>query len=147
MALIHSDVAAERKIRLLIESRLEDVPLVGLAIRGLLKDAVADAVLLYQIEVAVVEAVNNVIKHAYGLEADHDVEITVSLRPDFVLFMICDTGETKTCFDPVGFQFDPRDIAHLPENGMGIPLMKNIMDEVSYGRRDEKNCLTLRKCL
>jgi serine/threonine-protein kinase RsbW len=138
-------VPGEKRIRLSIESRLDAVPLAGLAIRGILKDTVPDTVLLYQIEVAVVEAVNNVIQHAYDGNDGHDVDIALSIHSGIVVITICDTGKAGQSFDRAVIQYDPENIAQLPEGGMGIPLMNSIMDEVEYCRRDGKNCLTMRK--
>ncbi len=147
MAEMSSSPPAERKILMMIESRLEHVSLVGMAVRGILKHAVPDDVAAYKIEVAVTEAVNNAVKHAYDLEGGHRVEIEMSLSPHAVIFRICDDGKSMQFPEKTDIKYDPDDLSRLPEGGMGIPLMKSIMDEVSYDRREGKNCLTLCKRL
>lgn len=147
MAPISPPVSAERKLRMTIKSRLEQVSHVGASVRGILKDVISDDVAAYKIEVAVAEAINNVIKHAYGLERDHEIEIEMSLSSERVIFTIYDTGKAMQFPEVSGINYDPGDRPRLPEGGMGIPLMKSIMDHVSYSRREGKNCIILCKRL
>jgi serine/threonine-protein kinase RsbW len=136
---------SERWIRLAIESRLDQVALVGLALRGLLRDLVSDEIARNEIEVAVTEGINNAIKHAYGLKRGHEVEVIVTFHPGSLRFTICDTGRPPAIDGHTCLDFDPKDIDALPEGGMGIPLMKSIMDEVSFCRSGNKNCLVMYK--
>jgi serine/threonine-protein kinase RsbW len=140
-------VSAERKSHMTIESGLEQVLHVGAWVKGILKEVVSDDVAAYKIEVAVAEAVNNIIKHAYGLERGHEIEIEMSLSSERVIFTICDTGKAMRFPEVSRINYDPGDRPHLPEDGMGIPLMKSIMDDVSYSHREGKNCIVLCKRL
>ena len=90
-------------------------------------------------------AVNNVIIHAYEREEHHEVEIILSIHAESATFMICDTGKAGEFVGQTVLQYDPENIACLPEGGMGIPIINSIMDEICYSRREGKNCLTLRK--
>ena len=44
-------------------------------------------------------------------------------------------------------EFDPDDIANLPEGGMGLFLIQSVMDEVEFDRRDGRNAMRMTRRL
>lgn len=136
-----------KSVRLILDSNLEDVFLVGLAIRGICSYVPLGEVAAYQVEVCVVEAVNNAIKHAYGNEAGHRVEICVEVRLDRIVFEVCDDGAELGNFPKMSGRkdFDPEDLENIPEGGMGLQIIYSVMDEVTYARTDRGNVLRMSK--
>ena len=106
------------------------------------------------LNLAVEEAVVNVINYAYpkGTEGDIEINITNSPIPDLsessteVIFTIIDEGVP---FDPT--THDEADTtSELEERqigGLGIHLIRNIMDRVEYQRDGNSNKLTMTKIL
>lgn len=106
------------------------------------------------LNLAVEEAVVNVINYAYpkGTEGDIEINITNSPIPDLsessteVIFTIIDQGVP---FDPT--THDEADTtSELEERqigGLGIHLIRNIMDRVEYQRDGNCNKLTMTKLL
>ena len=106
------------------------------------------------LNLAVEEAVVNVINYAYpkGTEGDIEINITNSPIPDLsessteVIFTIIDQGVP---FDPT--THDEADTtSELEERqigGLGIHLIRNIMDRVEYQRDGNSNKLTMIKIL
>ena len=97
-----------------------------------------------QILVATEEPLMNVISYAYP-DRDGDVEITHDAREGkgFVI-EITDSGVP---FDPLSLA-DPDVNAPMEERGiggLGIYMMRKIMDEVDYRREEGRNILTLAK--
>ena len=80
----------------------------------------------YQLEVCVVEAVKNDIKHAYGREETHRVDVVVRLYLDRVEFDISDDGksipEDKIRARPT-MNFNPNDFQSVPGGGMGLYIV------------------------
>lgn len=138
---------AARMIRLIIDSRLENISLVGGAVRGIADTLSMDSTIRYQLELCVVEAVTNDIKHAYHCQAGHSVEVDVLLYPDRLTFKICDSGESMNPAKVTPFSFDPLKVETLPERGMGIYILNSLMDEVHYETISGRNILTLIKYL
>jgi len=128
-----------------MDSNLEVVFLVGLAIRAFCSFVRLSEVAVYEVELTVVEAVNNIIKHAYGNEKGHEVEILVSLHVDRLMFQICDSGRTLDSNQVSALNFDPDDLDALPEGGMGLHIMQSAMDRVEYSRLEGRNVLSLVK--
>jgi len=134
-------------IRLIIDSRLESVSLVGSAVRGIANTLYIDSTTSYQLELCVVEAVTNEIKHAYRGQAGHSVEIDVLLYPDRLTFKIYNRGKSMNPAKVAPFSFDPSKIETLPEGGMGVYILHSLMDEVHYKSIKGQNILTLVKYL
>ena len=84
-----------------------------------------------KIEIGVEEAVSNVIKHAFGPQEDAEFRIICERVPLGLKTIIKDKGLP---FDPAAPpEFKPGDIKDdAPENGLGLYLMQQFMDEVSF---------------
>lgn len=138
-----------RKITLSIESDLKNVALIGVAVNSICSSFEFNQEISFQMELCVVEAVNNCILHAYRDNPTNDVEVTIELRPDRILFKVCDVGkgmEIKPDMLSV-LEFDPCDPATIPERGRGLFIIHKLMDEVIYERFGNKNVLTMTKRL
>lgn len=83
--------------------------------------------LLHAMVSVVGEAFNNVVEHAYGGRGDGDVTIRIVTNGDLLEVQMTDEGRA--------FEFDDApepDLPALPESGMGIYIMRELADEVSY---------------
>ena len=98
------------------------------------------------IKLAVEEAVVNVMNYAYPLNSHGDVTIEAQANDLRVKFTIIDSG---TPFDPTvqGEVDTTLSVKDRPIGGLGIHLVRQIMDSINYERLDEFNVLTLRKKL
>ena len=97
-----------------------------------------------QLRLAVEEAVVNVIEYAYPAGMEGSVEVT----------MMSDSHRLKVVIDDSGVPFDPTaekkaDITLSAEErrvgGLGIHLVRELMDSINYERVNGHNILTLRK--
>ena len=100
----------------------------------------------FQIKLAAEEALVNVINYAYP-DKNGNIEITLTSRNNEALEIeIIDWG---FAFDPLSLP-EPNICAPLEERqigGLGIHLIRKIMDEVRYKREDDRNILSLVKKL
>lgn len=139
------ETAVGKTIRLIIDNNLENVFLIGLSIQGLCSYAPFNEVDAYQVQLAVVEAINNVIKHAYGEQSHHTVELSVSLHWNRMVFVVLDRGKKFSDFPKQELKFDSQDLQSLPEEGMGIFIIQNVMDEIQYQSDQGINLLKMVK--
>jgi len=138
---------SQRQIKLTIDSCLDDVFLVGLATSKTCSYIRMTELECYQMEVSVVEAVTNVIKHSYGGESGHDVEVVVKLQKEQVVIEVTDTGKPLAESD-IRITRDARaqfDFDRLSDGGRGLFIMGSYMDEMGYHIEDGRNTLTLVK--
>ena len=79
------------------------------------------------IVLAVDEACQNVIRHAYGSEGEGDISIEIRHRPDAMILTLRDFA------DPVDIsKIKPRDLDDLRPGGLGTHLISEVMDEVDF---------------
>ncbi len=86
---------------------------------------------VYDLELAVDEALTNVIEHAYEGREDAQVELSVTHQGDSFTILISHDG---LGFDPASQpDVDLKEyIAERRVGGLGLFLMKKLMDEVEY---------------
>ncbi len=135
------------KIKLAIDSDLGAVPLIGVTVNALCASVLPENEMPKQIELCVVEAVNNSIKHAYGGVSGRDVEVIVEFAGDKIVFQVCDSGKPMKPrpAEATGPKFDPGKLETFPEGGMGLFIIRNTMDAVSYKTLSDRNVLTMTK--
>ena len=92
------------------------------------------------------EAVVNIINYAYPKEEHESIYLSARMHEGSIVLVLTDTGKE---FDPtaapeadVTLSADDRQIG-----GLGIFLIRQIMNEVKYERIEGKNVLTLEKKL
>ena len=92
------------------------------------------------------EMVSNVIFYAYPEGTTADIELTAESDGHELSFVLSDQGKA---FDPtLKDDADPNvNPAEREIGGMGIFIVKNIMNEVTYQRLDGRNLLTMKKTI
>ncbi len=105
-----------------------------------------DPSLAMSLNLALEEAVTNVVMYAYPAGEEGDVDIVAELSDGSLLFTISDKGIP---FDPT--KKEDADITLGVEErqigGLGIFLVRQLMDTVEYERKDGYNILTMKKKL
>ena len=95
-------------------------------------------------KIAVDEACTNVIKHSYKGDANHQIDLAVLVDRDYFTVRIRDQGQT---FQPE-FYKEP-DIFELAKRrragGLGVHMMRRLMDRVEYRQRGKVNEVHLTK--
>jgi serine phosphatase RsbU (regulator of sigma subunit)/anti-sigma regulatory factor (Ser/Thr protein kinase) len=113
----------ERSMLAVVEAKLA-------VLRGRLPPGEAMDKWLLQIQLAVTEAVSNIIIHAYaGL--DGEIIGLITLYPDRLEVDLLDGG---VAFEPRDIVRREIDIDHLDEGGRGLSIVHDVMDEVAYRR-------------
>jgi serine/threonine-protein kinase RsbW len=90
------------------------------------------------------EMVSNVIFYAYPEGTDAEIELMVEDDGKELTFVLSDQGRE---FDPTLKEDADIDVNPIDREigGMGILIVKNIMNKVTYQRLDGKNLLTMKK--
>ena len=96
------------------------------------------------LNLALEEAVTNVIMYAYPEGTEGTVDIDAAVAEDHLTFTITDSGKP---FDPTarGEVNINAGLMERPIGGLGIHLVRQIMDDVTYERCGDKNILILTK--
>lgn len=123
---------APRSIKLSISSDLNNMLLIGLTVNKICEYLAFSELESNQIETCLIEAVTNAIKHAYNNDPNQTIHVKIDILTDRVVFAIHETGKPWEQYKKPKFGFNSKDLNHLPEGGMGLHIIHEIMDEVSY---------------
>ena len=100
--------------------------------------------IVFKFNVALDEVVTNIISYAYEDEAEHQIAIRVAL----------DGGEVSVRVEDDGRAFNPLDapapdlrsgIDERPIGGLGVHLVRSLMDSLEYHRERDRNIFIMRK--
>jgi sigma-B regulation protein RsbU (phosphoserine phosphatase) len=99
-----------------------------------------------RLQLAVEETVVNVIDYAYPIGINGDITVKMMWNGNTLKIVVVDTG---VMFDPT--LVETPDTSLMVEErrvgGLGIHLVRKLMDSVNYEREDGKNILTLAKTI
>ena len=92
------------------------------------------------------ELITNVINYAFDDDGEHNIEVRVELNDHRLVITISDDGIP---FNPL--HYDPPDTTQSIEirriGGLGVHMVRSMMDEVTYNRSAGRNLVTLVKYL
>ena len=132
------------KRKLVLHNDINEIARLADFIDDLAGEARLDAGLAMSLNLALEEAVTNVIMYAYPAGQAGSLELEAERGTGFLRFIITDTGKP---FDPTAMpEADVTlGVMERPVGGLGIFLVRRIMDEVRYARRGGQNVLILLK--
>ena len=98
-----------------------------------------------KIALAVDEATTNVIQHAYRGEPGHDIEMHFDTEGESLSIVILHDGEPLDAVPVPEFDLDKL-VAERRTGGLGIAIMRQMMDEVEHTTADngKKMCVLVR---
>lgn len=131
---------------LVLKNDIHEVSELSAFIKSVAKKINLEASLALQLHLAVEEAVVNVMDYAYPKGTEGKIEICMMFNGQSLRIIITDSGVP---FDPTAkekadttLSVEDRQIG-----GLGILLVRELMDSINYEREDGKNILTLIKTI
>ena len=129
---------------LTIKNRVSEVTRFSSFIKSATEKMGIEKSLAHQLRLAVEEAVVNAIDYAYPLGTEGDIEVRIMSDGETIRFQIIDSG---VAFDPT--RKEKADTSLSAEDrqigGLGILLVRELMDAINYERAHGQNILTLVK--
>lgn len=132
------------KLHLTVETRLEEMERLSSAIEDLGRGDDWPADLSFQVNLVLEELWLNVVNHGHD-DGFHEVEIELTSEAEAVTIETTDDGKP---FDPLNDAPEPDLKGPLNDRtvgGLGIHLVRTMMDEMRYRREGGKNHLLLVK--
>ena len=134
--------ASEHKLTL--NNNIEETPLLAPFIDSVAEEAGIDFATAMSLNLALEEAVVNVMQYAYPKGTHGTVDIRAVAAGEMLKLIISDSG---TPFDPT-----KKEVVEVTQDretrqigGLGIHLIREIMDSISYEYANGKNVLTMCK--
>lgn len=131
---------------ILLNNDVQEVPVLTVFIGGICDDMKFDSLTRSRVNLAIEEAVVNVMNYAYAPGEHGNIQLEVTADEAAVSFILKDKGKP---FDPTAMPEVDVDeyVATRSVGGLGIHLIRNYMDEVDYQRTNGQNVLTMKKNL
>lgn len=105
-------------------------------------DIKCDPECLYNLQLAVSEALTNVMKHAYPADSPGNVTLDLTREGNSAVITVSDTG---IAFDPSAIPLP--DLDDPQGHGLGIFFLRELMDSVEYSRKADTNTLVITKAI
>jgi serine/threonine-protein kinase RsbW len=125
-----------------LTSSLDEIPRLADAVEAFCEPLAPGPRDLHALQLALEEAVTNVIHHGYGGRPGHAFTLELRREDRRVTAVLTDDAPA---YDPLA---RPEVDVHAPLaergiGGLGVHLVKKLMDSAAYERRDGRNVLTL----
>jgi len=119
-----------------LSSDPQDIEQLLTSLENILAESCLDEMSAFHLSCAVIEVVNNCIKHAYMDELGQPIEIAYKLDPDHVQIVVSDKGRVflpteSTEIDPMG------------ESGRGLHIIKAWVSTLKFERKHGWNVCRL----
>lgn len=129
---------------LIIQNEISELNRVAAFIEEIGEELHLSPALVMNLNLVLEEAVSNIILYAYPKKMGQEITINIHKHDQMLVFTLTDEG----------VEFDPTKAGEVdvtlsseerPIGGLGIFLIKKIMNEVEYQRIDGTNVFTLKK--
>lgn len=127
-----------------IKNQVDELARVNQFIEEIGEELGLDMELQMNLNLVMEEMVSNIIFYAYPKEKEATIELLAECDGKELTFVLSDRGKE---FDPTMKEDADPNINPMDREigGMGIYIVKNIMNEVTYQRLEGKNLLTMKK--
>jgi serine/threonine-protein kinase RsbW len=136
--------AAEHdSLAMLLANELTEVPLAAARVNEFCQARNVPERTAYRFNLALDEALTNIISYAFPDGGRHEIEVRIEYRDNTLAATVSDDGEA---FDPLS-QEKPDIHAALEDRkvgGLGVHLLRSLMDSAEYRRTDGRNHLMFR---
>jgi len=137
---------AETFISLILSNKLSELDALTRGLEQFGAAAGLSTKCIFELSLAMEELFSNIVAHGYPENTDHWIRIHISRKQEMLIIRLEDEGVP---FDPN--LADIPDISCSVENrkigGLGVHLIKHLMNDIVYKRCGNRNILILKKFL
>ena len=101
---------------------------------------------LFEINLGLDELFTNIISYGFEDELEHQIKFSLAKNRETLVVKVEDDGIPFNPLDVAGPKLS-HDLESINIGGLGIHLVKEMMDDIDYKRVEGKNKLILKKCV
>jgi len=101
---------------------------------------------LFEINLGLDELFTNIVSYGFEDESEHQIKFTLAKAEETLVVKVEDDGTPFNPLDAAGPEYS-RDLESINIGGLGIHLVKKMMDDIDYQRVEGRNKLILKKCV
>ncbi len=132
------------RISLVLKNNLEELERLAAEVSAWCSRQALSEEVDYQVNLVLDEVVSNVIRHGYRDKRQHEIQVNLDFQDGELIIQVEDDG---VHFSPL--QVPPPDITkpinERPVGGLGIYMVRKIMDSLDYRRETGRNSLIMKK--
>lgn len=135
-------VQSLQSVKIEIDSILSNATLVALALRGICQITKLKPLDVDRVELCLMEALNNVIIHAYCNQVEHKIETLISISSSAISLTVSDWGRVMPADKltaPLTEAERRESIDDALPSGRGLAIIKRIMAGMHYSSENGKN--------
>ncbi|MCB0643505.1 MAG: ATP-binding protein [Phaeodactylibacter sp.] len=133
-------------LQLQVRNELTELPRVQRRLHDFFEQQQLSAAVRYALELSVEELLTNLIHHGYRGEGRAAIRLQIERQDQQVELILKDDAPA---FNPL--EIPPPNLSsplsERPVGGLGLHLIRELMDEIDYQYDEHYNCITLRKYL
>jgi sigma-B regulation protein RsbU (phosphoserine phosphatase) len=133
---------ASDQLAIEVTNRLEDIARVNEEFNRFAETHGIETKVRRNLNVVFDELLNNTISYGYEDDAEHDIHVVLRLKAGALHVTISDDGRPFNPFEikapDTTLSLEEREIG-----GLGVHLVRSVMDEVSYERKGERNVISM----
>ena len=101
---------------------------------------------LFEINLGLDELFTNIISYGFKDESEHQIKFSLAKDRNTLVVHVEDDGRPFNPLEAAGPEVS-QDLDSINIGGLGIHLVKKMVDEIGYQRAEGKNKLILKKCV
>lgn len=144
LMLVAAILARRRRHVFRVPARMESIRVVVAKVRQKAEQVQFDEQAIYQCRLALDEACTNIIEHSYADKPDGEIEVVIRTHDGELSIQLTDFGEPYNPAIVPTPQIGER-IENARPGGLGLYMMRTVMDEVSYTPGPRGNSLVMVK--
>lgn len=135
-----------------LAARLEEIPVLAQSVKRLMTEGLSDVVqdldrLSYQVNLCMDELLTNIILHGLNGDAERWVDVELAREGSWLQITLRDDAPAFDCFAQAASPDLELDVEDRPIGGLGVHLVRTLMDEYRSVYDGSGNTVTLRKRL
>lgn len=138
------------ELTLTVKNDLTELARVSSAVAEFGQRHALPAAVLFDLHLALDEILTNIISYGYDDNREHEIVVRVTLpagsQPRRIELEVRDDGRPFNPLDAAQPDVSAP-VAERPVGGLGIYLVRRVMDDLEYRRQQGKNVLVMRKTL
>ncbi len=126
-------------------SQLSELQRIASAVEEICERHAVPSDISFKVNLAIDELFTNAVSYGHCDDALHEIRLSVHVDGNLVTVEMQDNAQAYDPFSEAPPPALDTDLAHKPQGGLGVHLVKTLMDTVAYRREGDRNIITLSK--
>ena len=132
------------EINIILKNKFDELSKMSESVNSFAETNSLNDEIKHDIKLALDEIITNIISYAFDDDNEHEISVKICIDNNKLSINIEDDGKP---FDPL--EYPPPDTTKPLEErdigGLGVFFVRELMDEIEYKRKENKNILTITK--